>query len=166
MSTITRKTIGNAYEMRNEPYRVRIYMEKEVAYFSAADIAMACGTSAPYGWIRKLSFAKNPVIKCVKIKYPVMKKNGVISSYIADFVTADDAKRIIRNFPVWEEMKNWLLNDVLTFAPPKNPAIVSGVEVSAPDHGKENADYEKRIDEIIMELLEIKRSIKMKNKVA
>ena len=167
MSQTTRKIFNNAYEMRNGPYRVRICMELGVMYFAAVDIAMVCGTSEPYSWVRKLSNFARPSIKCVKLKYPVLTKSGIIRRCNADFVNVDDAKRITQCFPVHEEMKNWLLNDVLTFTPSKSPALISSVEsVNTPNENEESIDYEKQIDEIIMELLEIKRSIKMKNKIA
>lgn len=151
------KTLRNAYEIKNDPYRVRIYVKNNVPYFCAADIAKAGGIKAPTKWVRSI-IARNPHFQYVRILYPVMSLGGV-RRFNMVFVTAEDGIRMANNLPVLFDTKRWLTEKVFSFQPDPNRKYYNDPTDKVQDL-RDESDYERQIDAIIMELLEMKRKIR------
>ena len=151
------KTLRNAHEIKSEQYRVRIYVKNGVPYFCASDIAKAGGIKTPTKWIQS-AIAKNPQFQYVRILYPVMTVGGVRRFNLV-FVTAEEGIRIMNSLPLFLETKRWMVEKVFTFKPDPNAKYYNEPNRSTPK-GCRESPYEKQIDSIIMELLEMKRKIR------
>lgn len=155
------KTLRNAHEIKSEQYRVRIYVKNDVPYFCAADIAKVGGIKTPTKWIQS-AIARNPRFQYVRILYPVMTVGGVRRFNLV-FVTAEEGIRIMNSLPLFLETKRWMVEKVFAFKP--DPNVRYYKEADRDIHkGCGDSPYEKQIDSIIMELLEMKRSIQNEKK--
>ena len=151
------KTLRNAHEIKSEQYRVRVYVKNGVPYFCAADIAKVGGIKTPTKWIQS-AIARNPNFQYVRILYPVMTVGGVRRFNLV-FVTAEEGIRIMNSLPLFLETKRWMVEKVFAFKPDPNVKYYNEPCGSA-RKGRCESAYEKQIDSIIMELLEMKRKIR------
>lgn len=150
------KTLRNAHEIKSEQYRVRVYVKSGVPYFCASDIAKVGGIKTPTKWIQS-AIARNPNFQYVRILYPVMTVGGVRRFNLV-FVTVEEGIRIMNSLPLFLETKRWMVEKVFAFKP--DPNVRYYKEADRDIHkGCGESSYEKQIDSIIMELLEMKRSI-------
>ncbi len=151
------KTLRNAHEIKSEQYRVRVYVKGGVPYFCASDIAKVGGIKTPTKWIQS-AIARNPNFRYVRILYPVMTVGGVRRFNLV-FVTAEEGIRIMNSLPLFLETKRWMVEKVFSFKP--DPSAKYYKEPDADTRkGRDESLYEKQIDSIIMELLEMKRKIR------
>lgn len=153
------KTLKNAYEVKSEQHKVRIYVKNGVPYFCAADIAKVGGIKTPTKWVQS-SIARTPRFQYVRILYPVMTTGGVRRFNLV-FVTAEEGVRILRCMPRFLEVNRWMVEKVFSFHPNPNERCCGGSDKGS--HPKDEFSYEKKIDAIIMELLEMKCKIRSEN---
>lgn len=163
------KTLKYAHEVKKDNYKIRIYVKNGVPLFSIADIAKASGIKTPTNWVRR-SIATEPRIRCTRILWPKETTSGIRRFNIM-FVTADEAKRVMRFLPIFGETRRWILEDVLTFGKPgltipQEPKFTQAFADTRAAHPHPELDsiYADRIDSLIFELLEIKRQIKLDKK--
>ena len=155
------KTLRNAHEIKSEQYRVRVYVKNGVPYFCAADIAKVGDIKTPTKWVQS-AIARNPRFQYVRILYPVMTVGGVRRFNLV-FVTAEEGIRIMNSLPLFLETKRWMVEKVFAFKPDPNVRYYKEDDMDIRKGCGENS-YEKQIDSIIIELLEMKRSIQNEKK--
>lgn len=157
------KTLRYAHEVKRGNDKIRIYMKNGIPFFAIADIVKASGIKTPTNWVRR-SIANEPYIKCTRILYP-KETIGGIKRFNVLFVTAEEAKRVMRCLPIFGETRKWLLEEVLTFG---QPTCSHGTK-SVPAAQKRNFPsqypglneiYGDRIDALIVDLLEIRNQLR------
>ena len=150
----------NALEISSTAHTIRVLVHGDKTYFSAVDILKACGIKAPTKWMER-NTSDRPDIVTSKLEYPVKTTQGYRRVKL-NFVTGGVGKRLVKYTTCPEETKKWLLEEVLTYRATKAGRASQEDESiaekkKAPAQKKE--DISRRIDSILLELLEIKRSL-------
>ena len=149
----------NALEISSTAHTIRTLIHGDKALFSAVDILKACGIKAPTKWMERNTSDRPDIVKA-KFEYPVKTTQGYRRVKL-NFVTGGVGKRLVKYTTCPEETKKWLLEEVLTYRATKTTGRASQEE--EPVTGKKEAPAQKteeisrRIDSILLELLEIKR---------
>lgn len=151
----------NALEISSTAHTIRMLAHGDKMYFSAVDILKACGIKAPTKWMER-NTSDRPDIVTAKFEYPVRTTQGYRRVKL-NFVTGGVGKRLVKYTTCPEEIKKWLLEEVLTYratkagrVPQEGEPIAEKKEVPAQ---KKEEDISRKIDSILLELLEIKRSL-------
>lgn len=169
----------NAIEIRSKAHRVRTLREGGKTVFSVCDILSACGVKAPTKWIER-NMNGRPDMVITKFDYPTKTAKGYRKTTMF-FCTAAVGKKIIQMTACLDETERWLTEEVFTYKagvrsterPPEfekyeewAKSLWRNLEVadaapSAEALKKEAAeeDINRRIDKILLELLEIKRCV-------
>ena len=170
--------------LQNEVYSIRVMTYTGKVMFALRDVLKACGISHPQRWISR---AHNEVpcrLESEKLFYPMETASGW-RQFQVWFVDAENATRVINATACGSETRQWLTNRVLTYrfdgnipAQPKylpknseKAVEIDDIErepmVSAPQKTKyektpeanQSSDIGRKIDDIIYELLELKRKL-------
>ena len=151
---------NNALEISSTAHTIRMLAHGDKMYFSAVDILKACGIKAPTKWMER-NTSDRPDIVTAKFEYPVKTTQGYRRVKL-NFVTGGVGKRLVKYTTCPEETKKWLLEEVLTYHATKAGRALQEDETvaekkKAPAQMEE--DISSKIDSILLELLEIKRSL-------
>lgn len=156
------KTSPNTAFVSSRQMVVRMQLHDGETLFSSSDILKACGIIATHKWLDSARKRWPEEFLEKKIVYP-LEVNGKRRYVRMNFVDCNSAKRIIElvGALVTENIKKWLLDEVLTCE----------IEERNTRDVKRNAEFlqsiqnddvyaiNKRIDTILIELLEIKKKL-------
>lgn len=144
----------NALEISSTAHTIRTLIHGDKTLFSAVDILKACGIKAPTKWMER-NTSDRPDSVTAKFEYPVKTTQGYRRVKL-NFVTGGVGKRLVKYTTCPEETKKWLLEEVLTYRATKSTGRTSQEEEPV---AEKKEDISRRIDSILLELLEIKRSL-------
>lgn len=160
----------NAAVIKSKSHSVRVKQEGGEMMFAASDIVSACGIKAPTKWVKR-AIATRPDIDGTMLDYPLMTSSGLRHIKMV-FVSAAVAHRMINYLACPDETKAWLIGEVLTYQQEPAGARTDGEynEQPADAIAKENPrnqenltmieiELNQKIDNILLELLEIKRYV-------
>lgn len=157
----------NALEIKSKVHTVRATWRHQEVLFAASDIVSCCGIKAPTKWVKRAIDGGNGVY-AMKLYYPVKTSAGYRNTQMY-FVNAASARRMIELTICPEETRRWLTEEVLSyrFDPKDTVAELAkagssepeAVEGDKPNEIQAQPDIGRRIDNILMELLELKKAI-------
>lgn len=169
---------ANAVEIKSRVYTVRAMKYGEKTLFSANDILSACGIKAAGKWMER-NAKHRPDVTTMKLPYPVRAGNSYRRVEMI-FVTAAVGKRLVKITACPAETKKWLMEEVFAYKPDDDEY---GNALGRKREQREELDEEigrsenvrkwkaheypemspeelsKRIDSILIELLEIRRCV-------
>ena len=157
----------NALEIKSKVHTVRAIRMSQEVLFAASDIVGCCGIKAPTKWVKRAMEGRHGVF-AMKQYYPVRTNAGYrnIQMY---FVNAACARRIIELTICPEETRRWLTEEVLSyrFDPKDTVAELAKADSPEPEAVEDKpekeilaqSDISRRIDNILVELLELKNAI-------
>lgn len=169
---------SNAVEIKSQVYMVRAMKHGDKMLFSANDILSACGIKAAGKWLER-NARQRPDLITVKLPYPVRAGNSYRRVGMI-FVTAAVGKRLVRITACQADTKKWLMEEVFSYrVGDDEPYDVLGEEQKGENAASEeigrienrdrhlpaesldmkSEDMSKMIDNILIELLEIKRFV-------
>lgn len=148
--------------IQSKSHSVRVMLNGAETMFSASDILNACGIKYPLRWLSRNRAVNPDKFKEVKLPFPMMTDYGRREIPMV-FVKPEVAKDMIVMTACNADIKNWLLNDVLTYRIELSTEIpAEPVQKCAPRAKQaEVRPYidalNRRIDAILIELLELKK---------
>lgn len=174
----------NALEIKSKAHVIRVLKSGDKTMFSAADILAACGVKAPTKWLER-NAAHRPDMILTRLNYPIKTAKGYRRCEMI-FVTGAVGKKLVKATGCSDETKKWLLEDVLTYKM-DGESVKDAVPEEQRERWSDWADMlhrnldrdgepqatgrpqtvaapselelSKRIDNILFELLEIKRCV-------
>lgn len=168
----------NAVEIKSRIYTVRAMKYGDKTLFGVNDVLSACGIKAPGKWMDRN--AKHRLdLTTVKVPYPVKAGNGY-RRVAMNFMTAAVGKRLVKITACPADTKKWLMEEVFAYRADEDECEDrldrkwEDVEVEAAKNEPQNgvdkrkmAEYRnvgpeelsKRIDSILVELLEIRHCV-------
>ena len=147
--------------IKSNSYSVRAIAFEGKAYFSLKDILEVCGCAWPTKWVMKARDTHPNEIQMKKLIYPLMTKGG-LRRYEMWFADGENASKAIETLNCSDDKKKWLREEVFTYKfDVKQEARKKNVLDAAPQQaeGAGAPDLNGRIDTILIELLELKKSI-------
>lgn len=169
---------ANAVEIKSRVYTVRAMKYGDKTLFGANDILSACGIKAPGKWMER-NAKHRPDVTTIRLPYPVRAGNSYRRIEMI-FVTAAVGKRLVKITACPTETKKWLMEEVFTYKPDGDGyEDLLDMENAKRDERGEGAgrrkepgmrpipgyldigpeELSKRIDSILVELLEIRRCV-------
>lgn len=169
---------ANAVEIKSRVYTVRAMKYGDKTLFSANDILTACGIKAPGKWMER-NAKHRPDITTARLPYPVRAGNSYRRVEMI-FVTSAAGKRLVKLTACPAETKKWLMEEVFAYKPDDDgyenmfdgeKAKRGGWEEDSgrrEEYGKRPLpeyhdigpeELSKRIDSVLVELLEIRRCV-------
>lgn len=156
----------NTAVIKSASHMVRVMLNGAETVFAASDILKACGIKYPLRWLDRNRKAHPEELEAEKLGYPMMTEFGYRQIKMV-FVSADVSRRMVGKTPCSPETKKWLLDEVLTYridTPASEPASEDSTakieEVPSENRRPVYDDaLNRRIDNILIELLEIKKAI-------
>ncbi|MGN9098501.1 hypothetical protein [Flintibacter porci] len=169
---------ANAVEIKSRVYTVRAMKYGDKTLFGANDILSACGIKAPGKWMER-NAKHRPDVTTIRLPYPVRAGNSYRRVEMI-FVTAAVGKRLVKITACPVETKKWLMEEVFTYKPDDDGyEDLFDTEKAQRDEWGEGAgrrqepgmrpipgyldigpeELSKRIDSILVELLEIRRCV-------
>ena len=165
---------ANAVEIRSRAYAVRAMKYGDKTLFGANDVLSACGIKAPGKWMER-NAKHRPDITTARLPYPVRAGNSYRRVEMI-FVTAAAGKRLVKLTACPPDTKKWLLEEVFTYRanddghedPTEEASEYEKDRISKGVFKKQNTseymdispeELSKRIDSILVELLEIRRCV-------
>lgn len=161
----------NAFEIKSKAHAIRTLKVGDKMMFSASDILLACGVKAPTKWIERNAYCR-PDMTLTKFDYPVKTAKGYRKIGML-FCTAAVGKKLVKATACPDETERWIMDEVLTYRIEANNREDSGefeeyekwVGMLWQNMQKDDPplktihedDINRRIDKILLELLEIKR---------
>ena len=174
----------NALEIKSKARVVRVLKNADKTMFSAVDILTVCGVKAPTKWLER-NAAHRPDMTLSRFNYPIKTAKGYRRCEMI-FVTSAVGKKLIKATGCPDETKKWLMDEVLTYKIDieqaedvipreqreqwadwaaslhrslKGEAAPQTQEIAKTEQKQKEVDLSKRIDNILFELLEIKRCV-------
>lgn len=151
---------NNALQISSKAHTIRIFVRGDKTLFAATDILKACGIKAPTKWMDR-NTRDRPDIVTTKFEYPMKTAKGYRRIEMI-FVTGGVGKRLVKYTSCPDGTKKWLLEEVLTYRATKAGRVSQEDEPVAEKKevpAQKEEDINRRIDSILLELLEIKRSL-------
>ena len=162
----------NSAIITSSAHKVRAVLDGEETVFSATDILAACGAKSA-GKVARNCVLRGENVPMRKLAYPMMTRMGR-REFRMNFVTAKTARELMKKASCSPEVKKWLLTEVLTFrfTPEESgadPAAADDAHAYKPEpvsiepdvNAKNPSEMERRVDDIIFELLELKKAVRM-----
>lgn len=151
----------NALEISSKAHTVRMLVHGDKIFFSATDILKACGVKAPTKWIER-NANDRPDIVTQRFDYPIKTAHGYRKIKMI-FVSGGVGKRLVKFTACPDETKQWLMEEVFAYRATKASDNAGAdddfhKEAMVPVPPKKD-ELNRRIDSILLELLEIKRYI-------
>lgn len=158
----------NTAIIKSSSHTVRVMLGEAETVFSASDILNACGIKYPIRWFDRNRKAHPEELVAEKLGYPMMTEYGYRRIKMI-FVSAEVAKKIIRKTACSPETKRWLMEEVITYR--LNAVAVGVVQAATVAEGdvgevqseRKPPEYDdsinRRIDSILIELLELKKIV-------
>ena len=144
--------------IKSQRFEVRALFFDGRTFFCAKDILNACGIRWSVRWVARAREAHGDDLPMMKLRYPMMTDAGR-REYAMWFVDADSGKRVIDLTNCTDDTKKWLYEDVLTYRF-SDLCTIPDREADLPKNpGMELSDLNRRIDSVLIELLELKKSI-------
>lgn len=144
--------------IKGRRFEVRAISFDGMTFFCVKDILSACGIQWPVRWVARVRETHAGNLPMVKLRYPMMTKAGR-REYAMWFVDAENGKRMIDMTPCTDDTKKWIIENVFTYLFPDSGTVPDS-ETDPPKHPAIGPpDLNGRIDAILIELLELKRSI-------
>ena len=170
MSENVKSFIGRVAVVEQEGNAVRILLNEGETMYAARDLLAACGCTYPTKWCQREAKIDSDV-KLVKLPFPVNGKTGGASrrSVPMYFVTERCGRMILDIFGCSKETRAWIEGKVfacklgkpieqMPMEPPAPMQVFAPEKpASAPKAGSEAIN--RRIDAILLELLELKKYI-------
>lgn len=161
--------IENALEITSTGHKVRILARGDRLYFSAADIVSTCGVKAPTKWIDR-NIKPRSDINLTTLDFPVKTAKGYRKIGML-FVTAYGGKQIIKLTTCSDDVKKWLMEEVLGFRvelPDSTVEVQEQPKIETTPKVLDNPQKSReainsRIDSILLELLDLKRELLSEN---
>ena len=106
-----------AIKIISQPYSVRAIVRGDKVVFSVNDILYACGIKAPRKWVER-NADKFSWMWADSYPYPVKTVKGWRTNKVV-FVSGVVGKKLVRLTACSEPIREWLLDEVLTYYPNK-----------------------------------------------
>lgn len=106
-----------AIKIISQPYSVRAIVRGDKVVFSVNDILYACGIKAPRKWVER-NADKFSWMWADSYPYPVKTVKGWRTNKVV-FVSGLVGKKLVRLTACSEPIREWLLDEVLTYYPNK-----------------------------------------------
>src|SRR5699024_8779748 len=106
-----------AIKIISQPYSVRAIVRGDKVVFSVNDILYACGIKAPRKWVER-NADKFSWMWADSYPYPVKTVKGWRTNKVV-FVSGVVGKKLVRLTSCSEPIREWLLDEVLTYYPNK-----------------------------------------------
>lgn len=169
MSETVKSFIGRVAVVEQEGNTVRVLLNKGETMYAARDLLAACGCAYPTKWCQR-EVKSDSDVELVKLPFPVNGKTGGASrrSVPMYFVTERCGRMILDIFGCSKETRAWIEGKVFacklgkpgeqpTPPVPTPAAAVPEKPTPAPKAGSDAIN--RRIDAILLELLELKKYI-------
>lgn len=148
--------------IKGRRFEVRAIFFDSRTFFCVKDILSVCGIRCPARWVARERGTRSSDLQMMKLMYPMMTKAGR-REYAMWFVDAGSGKRMIDMTSCTDDTKKWLSEDVFTYLfPVSSTEPAREAELPDPPAG-ERPDLNRRIDSILIELLELKKIIIQQN---
>ena len=157
-----------ATTLRSNSYEVRVMQYEGRALFSVNDILKACGIKWGVKWLYNARQNRSEQVPMLKLKFPTMTTAGR-REYEMWFVDPAGGEQILEMVPCTDDLKKWLREEVFTYVFPgsgekaeeKTVAESGKMQVSPVPHESKPdlGNINNRIDAILIELLELKKSV-------
>lgn len=155
MNGLTTTIKGRRYEVRAISFDGR-------TFFCVKDILSVCGIRYSSRWVQRAIIAHADDLQITRLTYPMTTNSGRREIAML-FVDVDGGKRIIELTNCTEDAKKWLSEDVFTYSFPAS-STAPDKEVDPPYSPLKNLpDLNSRIDAILIELIELKKSVMQLN---
>lgn len=170
MSETVKSFIGRVAVVEQEGSAVRVLLNEGETMYAARDLLAACGCAYPTKWCQREAKSESDV-KLVKLPFPVNGKTGGASrrSVPMYFVTERCGRMILDIFGCRKETRAWIEGKVFACklgkpdeqTPTELPAPtqVAVPEKPTPPPKAGSDAINRRIDAILLELLELKKYI-------
>lgn len=155
--------VGRVAVIEQEGLVIRVLLNEGETMYAARDILAACGVKYPTKWCQREVQANSPV-KLVKLDYPVNGKTGGTSrrSVPMYFVSEKCGRMIVDMVGCDKGVRSWLDSEVFPYKLEASESTDAPVADDPPKKETERKDAEflsRRIDNLLFELLEIKKYI-------
>ncbi len=169
MSGNVKSFIGRVAVVEQEGNAVRVLLNEGETMYAARDLLNACGCAYPTKWCQRIVKSESDV-ELVKLPFPGKGKSvGVSKRYVPMyFVTERCGRMILDMLECSKETRAWIEDKVFTCKlgkseqpkPPEQTAAQEAVpEKPAPTIKVGGDTINRRIDTILLELLELKKYI-------
>lgn len=157
--------VGRVAVVEQAGRTVRVLLNEGETLYSVRDILIACGVKYPTKWCQRKRDAQSSV-KLLKLLYPVNGKIGGASRQSCPmYFTNEPCGRMILDMVGCDKgVREWMEKEVFTFKIgrkelPRPPAEEKVAQPELPPMRTENNYLEKKIDEMLFSLLDLKKYI-------
>lgn len=144
-------------------YKVRVHHENGVAYFSMTDVLTVCGVKYPSKWVYDQKQRYGREYDSTKISVMAYPKNqGGRQKKLIRFVTAEQARTVMKFSPASENEKKWL-EELFVIECGKEPKIeIKANKIDKPVEESKTTELglDEILDRILFDLVELKKLIK------
>lgn len=145
--------------IESQSHSVRVLLKGSETMFAASDILSACGIKYPLRWMSRNRAVNPEKFKEEKLPFPMMTGYGR-REILMVFVRPEVAKDMIVMTACNGDIKRWLLDEVLTYRiepSDEKPAAPEPVKAEPTQQRSYTDALNRRIDTILIELLELKK---------
>lgn len=165
--------------IQSKAYSVRAVLDGDETKYAAMDIVAACGIGFPTRWLSNFRKRNPELLNEKKMPIWIMTEKGPRVIRMV-FIDAESVKTILGNTQSSKDAKKWILEEVLTYriSVPKEKAPKETGTPEEADAVAENTvrtdesscntleawngpELNRRIDNVLFELLEIKKQVAM-----
>lgn len=144
--------------IKGHRFEVRAIFFDGRAFFCVKDVLSVCGIRYPARWVSRARDSHADGLQMMKLMYPMMTKAGRRECAMW-FVDADSGKRVMDMTNCTDDTKKWLSKDVFTYSFPASNTEPDS-EAGLPEQPvRALPDLNSKIDAILLELLELKKSV-------
>jgi len=155
----------NTAVIESKSHSIRAILKDGETLFAARDILQACGIKYPGRWMNRVRHEFPNKYPEEKLTYPFMTDGGLRGIKMI-FVSENTAMKILEATPCTQEMKKWLIKDVLTYKidtdahcrpGTAHEGLVIEEKEQCANHSAE--ELNRMIDRILIVLLEMKKAV-------
>ena len=162
----------NVTTIKSSSYEVRVIEYEGRALFSVNDILKACGIKWGVKWLYNARQNRSENVPMLKLKYPTMTTAGR-REYEMWFADPETGETILDMVPCTDDIKKWLREEVFTYEFPgtkERPVerqaektaeepLNTQTQIASGQIKPEVGNINSRIDAILFELIELKKSV-------
>ena len=144
--------------IKGHRFEIRAIFFDGRSFFCVRDILNVCGIRCSARWVSRARETRSDDLQMMKLMYPMMTNAGRRECAMW-FVDAGSGKRMIDMTNCTDDTKKWLCEDVFTYSFPDSGTEPDSEIVPQEHPAMEKSDLNSRIDAILIELLELKKSV-------